>query len=113
MKKFIVIYHATNDAMKEMASASKEQQAKGMEEWMKWAQKCGNKLIDLGAPLMDGQALSPDGRSKSSQKGVNGYSILQAENMKDAIALLQGHPHLAYNAECSIEVHETMPVPGM
>jgi len=33
--------------------------------------------------------------------------------MKEAISLLQGHPHLAYNAECSIEVHESMPIPGM
>lgn len=113
MKKFVVIYHSTNDAMKQMASASKEEQAKGMEGWMKWAEKCGNKLVDMGAPLMNGQALSTDGKSQNSHKGVNGYSILQAENMKDAIALLQGHPHLASNAECSIEVHETMPIPGM
>ena len=113
MKKFIVIYHATNDAMKAMASASKEEQAKGMEGWMKWAQKCGSQLVDMGAPLMGGQALDPKGTSKNSSKEVTGYSILQAKDMKDAMSLLQGHPHLAYGAACSIEVHETMPVPGM
>jgi hypothetical protein len=113
MKKFIVIYHAPIDAMKQTASLSKEEQAKGMEGWMKWAKKCGDKLVDLGAHLMNGQQLSPGGKSASSKKNVTGYSVLQAENMKEAIALLQGHPHLGWNAECSIEVHETMPIPGM
>ena len=113
MKKYIVIYHATNDAMKQMASATPEQQKAGMEGWMKWAQRCGDKLVDMGAPLMGGQALSVDGKSKNSNKEVTGYSVLQANDMKEAISLLQGHPHLAYNAACSIEVHETMPIPGM
>jgi len=113
MKKFIVIYHATNTAVKQMSEATPEQQKAGMAGWMAWAQKCGSQLIDMGAPLRDGQALSANGKHTNSVKGVNGYSILEAENMKEAIALLQGHPHLAYNAECSIEVHETMPLPGM
>lgn len=113
MKKFIVIYHAPIDAMKQMANTTPEEQKKGMEGWMKWAQKCGSKLVDMGTPLMNGQQLSPDGKSKASSKNVAGYSILQAENLEEAKSLLKGHPHLAWNAECSIEVHETMPLPGM
>ena len=113
MKKFIVIYHAPMDAVMQTANLSKEEQAKGMEGWMKWAKKCGKKLVDMGAPLMNGQELKPKGKSKPSTRNVTGYSILQAKNMKEAISLLQGHPHLGWNAECSIEVHETMPLPGM
>ncbi len=113
MKKFIVIYHATNDAMKQMATVTPEEQKKGMEAWMIWAQKCGDKLVDIGSPLMNGQALSTDGTSHNSTKNVAGYSILQADNMEEAKELLKGHPHLAWNADCSIEVHETMPLPGM
>jgi len=41
-----------------------------------------------------------------------GYSILQAENMDEAKELLQGHPHLDWNAACEIEVHESLPMPG-
>jgi len=52
MKKFIVLYHAPVDAMKQTAGASSEEQAKGMEAWMQWAKKTGDKLVDLGAPLM-------------------------------------------------------------
>jgi hypothetical protein len=113
MKKFIVIYHAPMDAMKQMADVPKEEQAKGMEAWMVWAKKCGNKLVDLGAPLMGGQRVNPDGKSTDSNKEVCGYSILHAKDMNEAKKLLQGHPHLGWNAACSIEVHETMPLPGM
>lgn len=110
MKKFLVIYHATNDAMQQMTTATPEEMKKGMEGWMVWAQKCGDKLLDMGAPLMGGQALSPDGTSKDSTYGVNGYSILQAENMNEAKALLQHHPHSTWNAGCTIEVHEVRPL---
>ena len=113
MKKFIVIYHAPMDAMKQMANTSKEDQAKGMEAWMSWSQQCGDKLLDMGSPLMNGQELKPGGGSSNSAKGVTGYSILQADSMAEAKKLLQGHPHLGWNAACSIEVHETMPLPGM
>ncbi len=113
MKKFIVIYHAPAELAAQTAKLSPEEQAKGMEGWMQWAQKCGDKLVDLGAPLMGGQELIPGGKGKASHKDVTGYSILQAENMDEAKSLLQGHPHLMSNAACSIEVHETMPLPGM
>ena len=113
MKKFVMIYHAPADAVKQTASATPEQQVKGMEMWTQWAKKCGDKLVDLGSPLMKGQQLSANGTSKSTGSDIVGYSILQAENMDEAKSLLQGHPHLGWNADCSIEVHETMALPGM
>ena len=81
--------------------------------WMQWARNCGDKLIDLGSPLMNGQQLTPGGTGRNSESDIVGYSILQADNMEQAKALLQSHPHLGWNADCSIEVHETMPLPGM
>jgi hypothetical protein len=116
MKKYLVLYHATMtpEMMQQMMSRPKEDMAKGMEAWAQWAQKCGNHLVDMGSPLMGGQALNADGTSKNSEKNVGGYSILQAENMDEAKALLHGHPHLgSWNPTASIEVHEFMPMPGM
>ena len=112
MKKYIVLYTAPIDASQQMAQVPPEEQAKGMEGWMQWAQKCGDKLVDLGSPLAGGQTLSPAG-SSNSNLNICGYSVLQADNMDDAKALLQGHPHLGWNAACTIEVYETMPIPGM
>lgn len=100
--------------MQRMSSIPKEEQAKGMQAWMDWAKKVGNQLVDLGSPLTGGLELDPDGKSKPSTDEVCGYSVLQAENMDEAKKLLQGHPHLSgWDAGCSIEVHESMPIPGM
>ncbi len=106
MKKFIVIYHAQLDFMKDMVNTTPEERNKGMEAWMVWAQNYGSNLVDMGAPLMNGQQLNPDGTSKNSNKNVVGYSILDAENLEEAEGLLKGHPHLTWNAQCSIEVNE-------
>ena len=111
MKNFVVIYHAPASWMEQAQHASPEEMQKGMEQWMEWAGKCGDALVDFGAPLVGGQKLSTSG-SSSSDKDVVGYSILQAEDMDGAQALLQGHPHLEWAAGCEIEVHETMPPPG-
>ena len=112
MKNFIVIYHAPMDFLKQSANKSPEEMKKGMEAWMEWAAKCGDKLIDMGNPLMGGIKLNSDGSSTPSEKQVCGYSVVQAENMEEAESLLAGHPHLNWDAGCEIEIHETMPVPG-
>ena len=112
MKKYLVLYTAPIEASQQMAETSPEDQAKGMEAWMQWARRCGDKLVDLGSPLAGGQKLSPAG-SSSSNLNIAGYSVLQAENMDEAKALLKAHPHLGWNAACAIEVYETMPIPGM
>ena len=93
-----------------MSNASPEDMQKGMEPWMEWVAKCGDALVDLGSSLGDGQKLSKSG-SSSNDKNATGYSILQAEDMEGAEALLQGHPHLDFGAGCEIEVHESMPLP--
>ncbi len=53
-EKFISLYHAPAELMKQTTKTTPEEQAKGMEVWMQWAKKCGNKLVDLGAPHVNG-----------------------------------------------------------
>ena len=114
MKKFLVLYHAPAESMAQTMNFTPEQQAKGMEAWMQWAQKCGSQLVEMGSPLMNGQQLSADGSVAASHKNVSGYSILEAENLDAAKALLEGHPHISgWNPDATIEVHETMALPGM
>jgi len=110
MKKFMVIYFAPAGAMEKMAQASAEQMQEGMKPWMDWAQRCGSGLVDLGTPLGNGQKMTSSG-SGASTKDVNGYSILQAEDMEGAKKMLEGHPHLGWAAGCEIEVYEMMPLP--
>ena len=108
MKNFIVLYRAPADMTAMAAAMTPEEREKGMEAWMAWAKGIGDGLVDMGAPLSNGQLLHPDGTSRASGTDVAGFSIVQAESTEEAKKLLVGHPHLAWNAACSIEVYETM-----
>jgi hypothetical protein len=111
MKKYMILYHADASAMEQMGKSSPDDMKKGMEKWMDWSKKCGEGLVDLGTPLGNGQKVSESGNS-TSEKGVVGYSILQAENMENAKELLKDHPHLGWSSGCDIEIHESLPMPG-
>jgi hypothetical protein len=114
MKKFLILYKAPVDAMTQTANATPEQQAKGMEAWMLWSKKCGDQLVDMGSPLMNPWQISPGDKITNSKNQIAGYSILEAENMDGAIGMLKGHPHISgWSADATIEVHESMPIPGM
>lgn len=49
----------------------------------------------------------------SSDSDVNGYSVLQAANIEKATKLLLGHPHVMWAEGCSVEVFESLALPGM
>jgi len=110
MTTFLVLYHANTSALEQMQKSTPEEMKAGMEPWMEWAARCGKNLVDMGTPLVGGQALSTSGAT-DSDKGVCGFSILEAENMDHAKALLEGHPHMAWTEGCSIEVHESFALP--
>ena len=109
MSKFLVLYLAPVDAVQAMAGASPEDMQKGMEPWMAWAAKCGDKLVDMGSPLSSGQRLTGSGAAPSGTN-VTGNSILEASDMTEAERLLDGHPHLSWAQGCSIDIHEAMPM---
>ena len=110
MNKYVVIYHAPASAVEQTQAMTSEQMQDGMKQWFAWAEKCGDGLVDFGTPLADGHKVTTSG-SSPSDKGVIGYSILQAENMEAAQAMVQDHPHLAWAEGCEVEVHESQPVP--
>jgi hypothetical protein len=83
-----------------------------MEPWFEWQKKAGEGMVDLGTPLSNGMQVTKSG-TQPSDKEVVGYSILQANTMDEAVGMLQDHPHLDWVEGCSIEVHESLPLPGM
>jgi hypothetical protein len=113
-KRFLIIYHAPIDAMEQTANSSREDMAKGMALWKAWAKRAGSQLTDLGAPLVNGKRLHSNGSSAPSTRDVTGYSLLEAEDWEEVVDLLTGHPHISgWHPEATIEVHETMLIPGM
>ncbi len=89
-----------------------EETAAVMGQWMEWAGKVGDAMVDFGTPLAGGVRVTPVGTSPSTFD-VTGYTILEAEDMDAALALAKDHPHLNMPGGCSIEVHEAQAVPGM
>jgi len=112
MKKFIVLYHTPPEAQEQTAAPSPEEMEEGMKPWMAWAEKCGDHLVDLGNPLVNGKNIDVKGNVRDSIRQVSGYSILRAEDVEQARSLLNNHPHLSWHDGCEIELHEVMPLPG-
>jgi len=75
------------------------------EGWPAWFDKLGDKLVDRGSPLANGLALHGDGSTSGSATQPNGYSIIQAEDINEALGLVRDHPYLAQGRAYSIEVY--------
>jgi hypothetical protein len=110
MAKYLVLYRASAGATEQMANMSPEQAQAGMEMWMKWAGQAGDHLVDLGSPLA---SVATVGKATSGGQAIGGFSILEADSVDDATALLKDHPHFHTPGDTSIEVLEFLPVPGM
>ena len=106
MKKYVALYYSPAEAMAQMKNITPEQAAEGMKPWMAWKEKCGSSLVEMGAPLVAGQSSNASGNWTGSGSGVSGYSIVQGENLEEAKALFEGHPHLSWAPGCSVEILE-------
>jgi len=78
-----------------------------MDAWMAYYGKIGASIADGGAPFAPGsKTLGP-----ARPNGGSGFTIVNAENFDAAMALTEGHPHIAHGG--GIEVFEIAPIPGM
>jgi hypothetical protein len=61
--------------------------------------------------LGNSQGITVKNEHIAPQSKVCGYSILKAENSKDAMILKNDHPHInGWSDQCSIELHEVLPM---
>jgi hypothetical protein len=107
----MVLYRSSVPAQEQMASASPEQAQEGMAMWMRWAEKAGPALLDLGSPLAYSR-LVPSGADGSAGTPIGGFSVVEADSADAAAALLEEHPHLQAPGAV-IEVLEYQQIPGM
>ena len=75
------------------------------EGWPPWFAKLGYKLVDRGSPLAAGRAQRGDGSSGDAATHVNGDSLIQANDIDEALDLVSDHPYLAQGREYSVEIH--------
>jgi len=67
------------------------------EGWPEWFQGLGDRLVDIGSPMV-GEA--------TTGATLNGFSIVRAENRNEVVELVKHHPFLAGGPEYAIDVYE-------
>lgn len=97
-------------AIEKMQDKSPEEMKAGMDEWISWAHNLGDNMIDMGSPLGNAVKINSEGDTQS-QSDINGYSIIEADNIEQAKLLCKDYPHSCWGEECYIEVFECMPMP--
>ena len=73
---------------------SLEAGAKFMQAWMDWHEQLGDKLVDRGNPAMIEKQIAPDGSVSDDSGSINGYLIISAETLDEAVAIARGCPVL-------------------
>jgi hypothetical protein len=110
MGRYIVLYKAPLGVAERFARATAEEAAQGLQLWVDWAQKIGPGLVDPGKPLGNAVRVTTRG-NESFDSNIIGMSILQAESMERALAMVKDHHHLHWAEDCEIVVLEEMPIP--
>ena len=107
--KFIVLYRSPFPAADMLKSVTPEEMQEGMKLWQTWVEKCGESLVEMGSPMGQGVSVGRSGNSPTTDRGgVNGYSIIHADTLDDALTLLEGHPNLGWHEDCRIDLQELL-----
>ena len=107
MSKFIYLYRGPATPMDNFTP---EQAAEQAEAWGQWISRLGPALAEVGSPFGDRGSVADDGTSPAPGD-LNGYSIVEAENLAAAKSLADSHPFLTEGkGRFSVEVFELVPM---
>lgn len=112
MKKYMVIYMAPPAMIAELMKMPPEMAKKGMDEWNGWMRNASGSLVDRGSVLGKSKRVSPSD-AMDVKNDITGYSVVQADSLDAAAAMLKDHPHLKMGMGATIEVVEFFDLPGM
>ena len=90
MPNYLLAYHGGGNP------ESEEAQAAVMLAWNEWLEATGEAMLDLGSPVGATMSVSSDGSvGPAPADAVSGYSIVEADDMDEALAIAKGCPVLA------------------
>jgi len=112
MKKFIAIYSIPASALAQMGTPDPDEMKAAMHEWMKWAEKNQESIIDLGAPLGKTKRITSAGATDAKNE-LTGYTIVQGESLDAVAKIFADNPQFKLAEGASIEVMECLEVLGM
>jgi hypothetical protein len=108
VSKFLYLYRGPATPM---ADFTPEQAAEQTRAWGEWMGRVGSALVDGGAPFGGRSAVGDDG-SSPTPADLNGYTIVEADGLDEARALVKGHPFLSEGSgRFSIDIFELVPMP--
>lgn len=99
MKKFLLLANGFEKPTPEVMAA-----------WGSWFQSISEHCVDQGAPIVAGKAVTKSGivdQSPMANQAPNGYTIIKAENLNDAVELVKHAPVVE-----SLQVLELMDMGG-
>ena len=92
MSRFLVTYHGSgmpdDPALMEQAKAA----------FGNWLAGAGDAIVDPGAPVHMVTQVATEGATEAVP--IGGYSIIQADSVEDARAVLSSHPYVGRGAPC-------------
>ena len=107
MSKFLYLYRGPATRMEDFTREQGEQQLKA---WTDWGNRVGGSLVDFGEPCGDRVAVSDDGSTTEAAE-INGYTIVEAEDLDAARALVDRHPFLSEGrGRFAIDIYELVPM---
>ena len=90
MARFLVTYHGGGMPADETA------RRQAMEAFGAWASRTGKALVDPGAPLGPAKTVSSGSVTEGPASGPpGGYSVIEADDIEAAVALVRDHPFVA------------------
>lgn len=110
MTRYIVMYHAPLSARERLAQATREEAMAGVQQWIDWSARLGDRLVDAGRPFGAGVKVTREG-VEPADNPVVGISVLEAGSMDEAVAMVRDHHHLRWAEGCEIVVREEIAIP--
>ena len=105
MNKYLLIYHSPASAMEKYKDMTEEETKGVMEDWMAWKERSGDGVVDFGNPVGK-QTIVTLSDSKEVSDDTTGYSIIQAESLDEAKALLENHPSIKDDDGSTISLYQ-------
>lgn len=103
MAKYLLAYHGGG------VPETEEEGARVMAAWGEWMGRVGTSMVDGGNPVGQTVTVASDGTSSpGAADPITGYSLIEADSMDAALALVAGCP--IFDGGGSVEVGETFDV---
>jgi hypothetical protein len=107
MSKYLYLYRGPATPMEDFTPEQGEEQ---MKAWTDWMGKASSSIVDQGNPLVPKTSVRDDG-SATKPSDQNGYTIVEADDLEAAQALLAGHPFLSEGkGRFAVEIFEIQPM---